>query len=336
MPRLNRKSVALVIVLALLAVLPFWVRNRYQLHIAALIGIYWVLIGGLNLVAGYAGPISVGHVGLLSVGAYTFAILAGTHGMHPGLAAALAGGVGGLCGLLLGLPSLRLPGFYFAMSTLACSLIIGELALAKQNLTGGGVGIAVPGFSAPFQTPEGMYWLVLIIACAVTLLTWNVARRMWGRALIAVRDSLVTAQAVGVPVLRVKLTVFVFSGVTAGVAGALFGSLQSYITPDTFVFEMGLFFFVCIIVGGRGGIMGPLIGTAILTMLPELAAPLARLGNALYGLLMLLVVLLIPEGIGRLVETLVHRVRGTRPISMPVKPDLLRLEAAIKGRRLVQ
>ena len=96
---------------------------------------------------------------------------------------------------------------------------------------------------------------------------------------------------------RAKLMVFVFSGVTAGIAGALFASLQSYITPDTFVFELGLFFFVCIIIGGRGGIIGPFIGTVVLTALPELVAPLAKLGNFFYGLLLLVVVLLIPEGL---------------------------------------
>jgi branched-chain amino acid transport system permease protein len=156
---------------------------------------------------------------------------------------------------------------------------------------------------------------------------------MWGRGLIAVRDSVVTAQAVGVPVFRAKLTVFVFSGITAGVAGALFGSLQSYITPDTFIFELGLFFFVCIIIGGRGGIIGPLLGTAVLTALPELAAPLAKLGTFFYGLLLLIVVLLVPEGIGRLFEIVLERVRGRKVDSMPVSPDLARLSAAVRADR---
>jgi branched-chain amino acid transport system permease protein len=157
---------------------------------------------------------------------------------------------------------------------------------------------------------------------------------MWGRGLIAIRDSVVTAQAAGVPVFRAKLIVFVFSGLTAGVAGALFGSLQSYITPDTFIFELGLFFFVCIIIGGRGGILGPLAGTAILTALPELAAPLAKLGTFFYGLLLLVVVLLVPEGIGRLFELALERLRPRKLESAPVHPDLGRLSAAIrKGQR---
>jgi ABC-type branched-subunit amino acid transport system permease subunit len=195
------------------------------------------------------------------------------------------------------------------MATLAFALIVTELVLAQHELTGGGVGLAVPGFPAPFDTPQGGYWLILGLALLVTWLSWNVARHTWGRGLIAVRDSVVTAQAVGVPVFRAKLTVFVASGVTAGVAGALFAVLQSNITPDTFVFELGLFFFVCIIIGGRGHILGPIVGTVVLTALPELVAPLAKLGTFFYGLLLLAVVLLVPEGIGRVFQVVVERLR---------------------------
>ncbi len=243
-----------------LAALPWWAGDAYQLHLATLIGAYWVLIAGLNLVVGFTGPLSVGHVGLLAIGAYAFAILAGTHGVDPMLSLLVAAALGGLIGFLLGLPSLRLPGFYFALVTLAFALIVTELVLAFGDLTGGGMGLAVPGFGPPFATPDGFYWLVLAIAAFVTWLTWNVTRLMWGRALLAVRDSEVTAASVGVSLFRKKLTVFTFSGVTAGAGGALFASLQSYITPDTFIFEIGLFFFVCIIIGGRGSILGPFLG----------------------------------------------------------------------------
>lgn len=313
------------------AALPYWAGDLYHLHLASLIGAYWVLIAGLNLVVGYSGQLSIGHVGLLAVGAYGFAILAGTYGVQPILAALLCGAIGGVAGLLLGLPSLRLPGFYFAMATMAFALIVNELALAQGGLTGGGTGLSVPGFGPPFDTPRGFYWLVLGTAALVTWLTWNVARLMWGRALIAVRDSEVAAASVGVRLFRLKLAVFVFSGVAAGIGGALFASLQSYITPDTFVFDIGLFFFVCIIIGGRGTIMGPFIGTVILTALPELVAPLAKLGNFFYGLLLLVVVLVIPEGFGRLIEIAAERFGREPHRSHEIRPDLARLRTALSG-----
>ena len=327
-----KRAVPVVVGVALIT-LPWWARDMYQLHLAQLIGAYWVLIAGLNLVVGFSGQLSVGHVGLLAIGAYAFAIITGTQGLHPAIGVACAGGIGALCGLLLGLPSLRLPGFYFAMATLAFALIVSEIILAQGALTGGGVGLPVPGFPAPFDSPQGTYWLILIVGGLITWLTWNVARFMWGRGLIAIRDSVVTAEAVGIPVFRAKLTVFVFSGLTAGVAGALFGSIQSYITPDTFIFELGLFFFVCIVIGGRGSIVGPFIGTAVLTALPELVAPLAKLGNFFYGLLLLVVVLVIPEGIGRLIEVLMERLRPRKIGSTAIEPDLERLATAIRRGR---
>jgi ABC-type branched-subunit amino acid transport system permease subunit len=328
-----RRAAAVTVVLIGLAALPWWVRDQYQLHLASLIAVYWILIAGLNLVVGFSGQLSIGHVGLLAIGAYGFAILAGTHEWSPWVALTACGGLGGLCGLLLGLPSLRLPGFYFAMATMAFALIVSELSLSLGDLTGGGVGLAVPGFPAPFDAPDGFYFLLLGVAALITWLTWNVARTMWGRGLVAIRDNPVAAESVGVPVFRMKLWVFVVSGVTAGIGGALFGSLQSYITPDTFVFELGLFFFVCIIIGGRGSILGPLAGTIVLTALPELVAPLAKLGNLFYGILLLAVVLLVPEGIGRIFEWAAERLRPRREVHGLVEPDAARLAAAIRRGR---
>jgi branched-chain amino acid transport system permease protein len=315
----------------LLIILPFLVRDQYQLHLAQLIGVYWILIAGLNLVVGYSGQLSVGHVGLLAVGAYAFAIIAGKYDVPPLLALAACGAIGGLCGFLLGLPSLRLPGFYFAMATLAFAVIVTEQSVAQTELTGGGVGLPVPGFNAPFDTPAGFYWLILAVAALVTWLSWNVARLMWGRALIAVRDSEVAARSVGISIYRAKLIAFVFSGLTAGLGGGLFASLQSYITPDTFVFELGLFFFTCIIIGGRGSIIGPFIGTVILTAIPEVVAPLAKLGNFFYGFLLLLVVLLTPEGFGRLIEQTLARFNGKAKESKVVAPHPDLLMKALRG-----
>jgi branched-chain amino acid transport system permease protein len=181
----------------------------------------------------------------------------------------VSGRVGGLCGLLLGLPSLRLPASTSRWPPMAFAMIVNEIVMANPASRAAASGLPGPMFPAPLRHAHRLLLPGRGLAAFVTWLTWNVARRMWGRAFISIRDNPVAAQAVGVPVLRAKLAAFVFSGVTAGVAGAVFASLQSYITPDTFVFELSLFFFVCIIIGGRGSLIGPFLGTAALTALPE-------------------------------------------------------------------
>ncbi len=328
------KTTKLFFLVLLCCSIPLWAKDQYQIHIASLIAIYWVLVSGLNLVVGYTGQLSIGHVGLLSIGSYAFAILAGKLGFDPYLSMLISGCLGGLCGLVLGLPSLRLPGFYFAMATMAFSLIVNELVLAQKEITGGGIGLPGPLIKAPFDSPVGFYYLVLGVAAVFTWVSLNIVNSMWGRALISIRDSEVAAQAMGVPIFRAKLIVFVFSGFAAGVSGALFASLQSYITPDTFVFELSLFFFVCIIIGGKGSIFGPFIGTVVLTALPELAAPLAKLGNLFYGLLLLIVVLVIPEGIGKLMGLVIQKLWPTQSLNEPIIPDLTRLSQILEKKRV--
>jgi branched-chain amino acid transport system permease protein len=323
------RALLLMVFAVIVAVFPFVSPNLYYLHVVTMIGVYWVLIATLNLLVGYTGQLSIGHVGLLAVGAYAFCLLVGSAGWNPFLAM-LAGGV--LCavlGLLLGLPSLRLPGFYFAMVTLAFGLIVTELALAEQWLTNGSVGMAAPEFPAPFDTPNGFYWLVMAIAAFVTWLCWNLGRLMWGRAMIALRDSAIAAQSVAVPIYRTKLIVFVFSGLTAGIAGALYATSQSYITPDAFIVNLGIFFFVSIIIGGRGVIIGPFIGAAVLTAIPELVGPLAKYASFFYGVVLLIVVLAMPGGVNEMIRGISERMRRTTDVKTQIEPDLDKLRAAI-------
>ena len=245
---------------------------------------------------------------------------------------AAAGAIGGLCGLALGLPSLRLPGFYFAMATMAFALIVSELILAQVDITGGGIGLPGPAFPAPFDTPHGFYYLVAALAVLTTWLTWNVARLHVGPR--PDRRSATTRSRPRRSASRCSARSSRSSSSAASPPGSpahCSPRLQSYITPDTFVFELSLFFFVCIIIGGRGSILGPFLGTVVLTALPELVAPLAKLGNFFYGLLLLVVVLVVPEGIGRMFEVLIERVRPRVVSNVPIEPDLPRLARAIEA-----
>jgi branched-chain amino acid transport system permease protein len=285
------------------ALLPL-VGDSYLGVIATRACIYWVLIAGLNLVVGFAGQIAIGWVALLTLGAYVTSVLTagGIAELSPYLALVIAALFGALFGLIVGLPALRLRTFYFAMTTLGFATIVTQVALAWKSVTGGGVGVPGPVFPWPFASPWGFYALCLACAAVATWTTGNLAASRFGRALVAIRDAEVAAEAVGISKARLLVTVFLFSGALAGVAGGLFASLQSYITPDAFTFDLSILFFIAILIGGRGSILGPLLGTFLLTALPELAAPLVAWSTFLYAALLLLIVLAVPGGIAELLD----------------------------------
>jgi branched-chain amino acid transport system permease protein len=294
-----------VLLLALVgASLPVWGDSFFGL-VATRVCIYWVLVAGLNLVVGFAGQLAIGWVALLTIGAYTASALAEgrvTPAIPTLLALVAAGVLGAVFGLIAGLPALRLRTFYFAMTTLGLSTIVTQIALAWRSVTGGGVGIPGPSMPAPLDSPWGFYFFCLTLALFVTWMTCNISASRYGRSLVAIRDAEVAAEAVGIYKPRLLSAVFVFSGALAGVAGGLFASLQSYITPDAFTFDLSVLFFIAILIGGRGSILGPMIGTAILTILPDFAAPLVQWSTFLYAVLLLAIVLLVPGGIADLLD----------------------------------
>jgi branched-chain amino acid transport system permease protein len=299
-----RQMLPLAAVFAAAAFIPF-VSNDYWVLIATRAAIYWVLVSGLNLMIGFAGQLAIGYVALLALGAYTASVLAAGNvlpPLHPFAALGAAGLAGALVGLIVGLPALRLRTFYFAISTLGFATIVTQIALAWQSVTGGGIGLPGPELPAPFNTHWGFYYFCLVFAAFCTWITFNIAHSRCGRALIAVRDADVMAEASGISKPRLLATVFVFCGALAAIAGGLFATLQTYITPDAFTFDLSVLFFIAVLIGGRGSILGPLIGIIILTLLPEFAAPLAAWSTFLYAALLLVIVLVAPGGIAALLD----------------------------------
>ena len=299
-------------IFALAMILPF-VSNDYWALIGTRAAIYWVLVAGLNLVVGFAGHLAIGYVALLTLGAYTTSVLA-AGSVLPAVpvfvALIAAGGVGALFGVVVGLPALRLRTFYFAMSTLGFATIVTQIALGWQSVTGGGVGIVGPEFPVPFNTAWGFYYLCVGFAVVATWMSANIAHSRFGRSLIAIRDAEVAAEATGISKSRLLIAVFLFAGALAACAGGLFATLQTYITPDAFTFDLSVLFFIAILIGGRGSILGPMLGTLILTILPEIAAPLAAWSTLLYAVLLLVIVLAMPGGIASLLDF-----RNRRPLA---------------------
>jgi branched-chain amino acid transport system permease protein len=287
--------------------------------------VYWVLVSGLNLVVGFAGQIAIGWVALLTLGAYTTSVLAAgnvTPEFSPYLALAIAAVVGAVFGLIIGLPALRLRTFYFAITTVGFATIVTQVALAWQSVTGGGVGVPGPIFPEPFSSQWGFYYFCFGLAAICTWMTANVAASRFGRALTAIRDAEVAAEASGISKPALLVPVFLFSGAVAAVSGGLFASLQSYITPDAFTLDLSVLFFIAILIGGRGSILGPMIGTVLLTVLPELAAPLVAWSTFLYAVLLLVIVLAVPGGIAELLDFKNRRPLASGRAIIP-RPDLL-------------
>ncbi len=318
------RALPYLLVLAAALVLPY-VSNDYWTLIASRAAIYWVLVSGLNLVVGFAGQLAIGWVALLTLGAYTTSVLVAgtvTPVVPPYLALVAAGCVGAVFGVVIGLPALRLRTFYFAMTTLGFATIVTQVALAWQSVTGGGIGVSGPVLPAPFQTGRGFYWFCLGLAALCTWMTANVAHSRFGRGLVALRDAEVAAEACGIAKGRLLVTIFLFSGALAAIAGGLFATLQSYITPDAFTFDLSVLFFIAILIGGRGSILGPLLATILLTALPEFASPLVAWSTFLYAALLLVIVLAVPGGIAALLDRNSRRpLRRDRTIAL--RPDLL-------------
>ena len=288
--------------------------------------VYWVLVSGLNLVVGFAGQIAIGWVALLTLGAYTTSVFAAgnaTPAFPPYLALAIAAAVGAISGLVIGLPALRLRTFYFAITTLGFATIVTQVALAWQSVTGGGVGVPGPIFPEPFSSQWGFYYFCFGLAAICTWMTANVAASRFGRALTAIRDAEVAAEANGISKPAILVPIFLFSGAVASVAGGLFASLQSYITPDAFTLDLSILFFIAILIGGRGSILGPLLGTILLTVLPELAAPLVAWSTFLYAALLLVIVLAIPGGIAEILDFKNRRPLASGRAIIP-RPDLIK------------
>jgi len=287
--------------------------------------VYWVLVAGLNLLVGFAGQLAIGWVALLTLGAYTSSVLATGNVMpavHPYLALAISGVIGAVFGVIIGLPALRLRTFYFAITTLGFATIVTQVALAWTSVTGGGVGVQGPVLPAPFDSQWGFYYFCFGIAAICTWMTTNIAASRFGRALTAIRDAEVAAEASGISKSKLLVTVFFFSGALAAIAGGLFAALQSYITPDAFTIELSVLFFIAILIGGRGSILGPLLGTILLTVLPEFAAPLVAWSTFLYALLLLVIVLAMPGGIAELLDFKNRRPLQSNRAIVP-RPDLL-------------
>jgi len=325
------RSVARVPVLATLAVLVvalvfprFEGGNTTVMSLATEALTYGLVTMSLNLLMGYGGQVSVGQAGFLAVGAYTTAIVATHFGGLPFIVVlALAGLVTAAVGLVLGLPAARLRGHYLAVATLGFGLAVPEIALNGGSLTGGYTGLIVPPQQlgpVMLNNPVPVYYLGLAVLLVSAAAIRSVLASPTGRRFMAVRDSQDTAPAMGINAGRTKVVLFTLSAFFCGLAGYVFALNNSIVEYSSFDFSLSLFFFAAVIVGGLGSMWGSLIGAALLVVIQQEAVSLGGFSEAILGVAVVIVLLLVPGGLASLARRTRDAVAGPRLPRRPAGP----------------
>jgi ABC-type branched-subunit amino acid transport system ATPase component/ABC-type branched-subunit amino acid transport system permease subunit len=265
------KKISFVLALGVLASLPMVWTNPYYIHLMVVIGIYAILLLGLDIVVGYVGEVSLGHAALFGVGSYTAGVLNFQLGVPFLLAVPASIVVTALFGAVLALPALRVTGPYLAMVTLAFGTIVQILINEMDFLTNGPLGISLrkPVFFGHQVTGTDYYYIVLAALLLTIAVVHRIVKSYLGRAFEALRDSPVASDCMGVSVYAYKVYAFVFSAALAGLAGSLFTYSEEYISPNTYSFELTIMFLLALIMGGRKTRSGPILGAIIIVMLPN-------------------------------------------------------------------
>jgi branched-chain amino acid transport system permease protein len=310
------------IVLAVLASVPLWVTSLYVLHIFIIAGIFIIAAMSLNLLLGYAGQLSLGHVAFFGIGAYTSALISLGFDIHltndlafgiepqPVWLAMLAGlVVPGLFGLGVGRIASRLRGAYFVIVSISFAEVVRLVAVNWVELTQGPMALnnippltlGIPGvFAFSFLRKPAYFYVVLLVAVACYVVIRRLVNSQAGRAMIALRENEALASSVGIDVTRYLVLATATSAAMVGAAGALYAHYVRIVDPDIFLFIYTVTMVIMVITGGKGTLAGPIVGGVIFGMLPEVLRSFAivpELQWVLFGILMILIVFLLPQGI---------------------------------------
>jgi len=311
-----KKNILLILILlALACALPFVVSN-YRVFQLTLVLVYAIALLGLNILTGYSGQISLGHGAFYALGAYCAAILMDKAGVPYWATLPAAGAVCFVAGFLFGLPALRLEGLYLALATFALGVAMPQLLKYHhlEKWTGGVQGIVIPKPEAPLGLPvnadQWLYFFTLFVTLVMFVLGWNLLRGRVGRALTAIRDHAIAAEAMGVHNALYKSTAFGVSALYTGVAGALGAIAVQFVAPDSFNIFLSIVFLVGIVVGGLASISGALYGALFIQFVPNIADEISKAAPwAVFGVFMIGFVYLMPTGVAGAVRLLLARRR---------------------------
>jgi branched-chain amino acid transport system permease protein len=314
----RRELTVLAVFLIVAAALPFLVSN-YRTFQLTLVLVYAIALLGLNMLTGYNGQISLGHGAFYAIGAYCTAILMDKFGVPYWLTLPVAGAVCLLVGFLFGLPALRLEGLYLALATFALGVSLPQLLKYHrfEQWTGGVQGIVIQKPEAPFGLPlkpdQWLYFFTLAVALVMFALAWNLLRGRVGRAMVAIRDNHIAAEAMGVNNSIYKSLTFGVSAMYTGVAGGLSAIAVQFVAPDSFDIFLSIKFLIGIVIGGLASIPGALFGALFLQFVPNIADEISKAAPwAIFGLFLLAFVYVMPMGIAGALRMAVARLTRKR------------------------
>jgi len=287
--------------IALACVLPF-VLSNFRLFQVTQAYIYAIALLGLNLLTGYNGQISLGHGAFFAIGGYVAAILMDRWGVPYGLTLPVAAAVCFLAGFLFGLPALRLEGLYLALATFALALAVPQILKYFEHWTGGSQGLVLlkPGAppGVPLNADQWLYFLVLAVMLLAFLVGANLLRGRVGRAMLAIRDNPIAAQAMGIDLPVVKSLTFGVSAAFTGLAGALSAVVVAYVAPDSFNVFLSITLLIGIVIGGLASVSGALYGALFIQFVPNIAQDISKAAPwAIFGVFLIVFMLAMPTGI---------------------------------------
>src|SRR6266581_2497173 len=298
----SRHAMAIAAGLVIVIALPFVAKSFFIFQLTLAL-IYAIAILGLNLLTGFNGQFSLGHSAFYAIGAYTAAILMDQADVPYYWTLPAAGLVCLVSGFLFGLPALRLQGIYLALATFALAVAMPQLLKLTplEPWTGGVQGIVITKPDAPYGLPlspdQWLYFFTLAVALVMYVCATQLVASRTGRALIAIRDNPVAASAMGINVSLYKALTFGVSAFYTGTAGALGAIAIQFVAPDSFTFVLAIALFVGLVVGGVGSIAGTLFGGFFILFVPNIAEQVSKgLAGAVYGVILVLVIYLMPSG----------------------------------------
>jgi branched-chain amino acid transport system permease protein len=321
------RQVASVIALVALLVVPS-VATEFHLFQATLVITSALALLGLNLLTGYGGQISLGHGALYGIGAYSAAILVEKGGLPYGVGIVGAGLICLVFGFLLGLPALRLEGLYLALATFAFAAALPQVLKYRglDAVTGGVQGITLRKPQAPFglvvSPDRWLYFLCLAVAVILFASARNLIQGQTGRAIVAIRDNPIAASSLGINIAMYKTTTFAISAMYAGIAGALGALTVQFVSPDSFPLFLSLSMLVGVVVGGLASISGALFGALFIQFVPNVAEDVSKAAPwAIYGIVLIGVIHLMPNGVAGSLTRLAARYRENSPINRLMEPS---------------